>query len=300
MPSLNRILIVDDHPINVLGLEELLQDDYQVASTQSGEEALSVASTFCPDIILLDIMMPGIDGYETCRRLREFPQLQHTKIMMVSAKAMANERLQGYEAGADDYVTKPFDNDELRAKIRVYLRLKSVEEVDQLKSDVLKLLQHETRTPLNGIIGPAQIMREDAEMDVEERTMMLDMVLTSADRLHTLLDRVVTLAAMKGGSYQWHKVRIDLGDVVRSAVCRVTGYAGAQQVKIEQKLSDPPLLFIDIERVDETLRALLENAIRFSPIGGRVVICIDHHQEHVYVMVTDQGGGITPAFLPSS
>src|SRR6266705_2169784 len=128
-PIHNRILIVDDHPINVAILEEILGDDYPLQTATCGEEALAIAPDFQPALILLDIMMPGIGGYETCRRLRAHPALRYSKIIMVSARALVAERLQGYDVGADDYITKPFDEEELVAKVRVYLRLRSLEEV---------------------------------------------------------------------------------------------------------------------------------------------------------------------------
>ena len=105
----NRILLVDDNPTNLAILEEMLEDEFDLATSTSGEEALALATEFEPALILLDVMMPGIDGYETCRRLRSHAELRNTKVIMVSAKAMVSERLQGYEVGADDYVTKPFD-----------------------------------------------------------------------------------------------------------------------------------------------------------------------------------------------
>jgi DNA-binding response OmpR family regulator len=131
MPQHSTILIVDDHPSNVALLEEILGDDYQLKTATCGEEALAVAPDCQPDLILLDIMMPGLDGYETCRRLRAHPLLRQPKILMVSAKALVSERLHGYEAGADDYITKPFDAGELLAKVRVYLRLKTAEDAEQ-------------------------------------------------------------------------------------------------------------------------------------------------------------------------
>lgn len=117
MQHRHKILVVDDNPVNIFILEELLEDHYEVVSVMSGEKALAVAPQFQPDVMLLDIMMPGIDGYETCRRFRSQPTLSATKIIMVSAKALATERMKGFEAGADDYVTKPFDHGELLAKI---------------------------------------------------------------------------------------------------------------------------------------------------------------------------------------
>ena len=106
MQGQNTILIVDDNPNNVFILEELLGEDYQLATASSGEEALSLVQEYVPALILLDIMMPGINGYETCRRIRALPPLRHMKIIMVSANGMLSERLQGYAAGADDYIMK--------------------------------------------------------------------------------------------------------------------------------------------------------------------------------------------------
>jgi CheY-like chemotaxis protein len=122
----HKILIVDDHPMNITILKKILDhDDYHVATAASGEEALARMQTFQPDLILLDVMMPGIDGYETCRRIRAASALRHTRIIMVSAKARLEDRQQGYAVGADDYVTKPFTKHELLAKVRHCLELQA-------------------------------------------------------------------------------------------------------------------------------------------------------------------------------
>ncbi|MDH3602969.1 MAG: response regulator [Candidatus Tectomicrobia bacterium] len=122
MQEQKRILIVDDYPMNIEIMEIALAKDYQLAMASSGEDALATATDFQPDLILLDVMMPGMDGYETCRRMRATPALCQIKIVMVSAKAMAEERAQGFEAGADDYITKPFAKKELLAKVYDYLQ----------------------------------------------------------------------------------------------------------------------------------------------------------------------------------
>ncbi len=181
MKPREKILLVDDNPTNIAILEEILEEDYQVAIAMCGEEALAAAPDFRPDMILLDVMMPGIDGYETCRQIRANPTLKNTKIIMVSAKALVSERLQGYEAGANDYITKPFNKDELLAKVRVYLRLKCVEEVDQLKSNVITLLNHESGTPLHIILLAVDLLQLEDDMDAEQQKACLEDIRQSAN-----------------------------------------------------------------------------------------------------------------------
>jgi two-component system sensor histidine kinase/response regulator len=298
VPTRNKILIVDDNATNIAILEEILSEEYDLASASTGETSLEIASAFQPDLILLDIMMPGINGYETCRRIRANTTLHHTKIIMVSAKAMLSERLQGYEAGADDYITKPFEEDELLAKVRVYMRLKSVEEVHQLKSDLLTLLSHETRTPLNGILAPVQLLLADTTMEDAERTILLDMVQQSAKRLQSLLQKVVTLSTMKARQWDFQWVSADLCELVRHAVYAVAAYAAERDVTIEQRLPDNAITQLDPEQMETVLRVILENAVRFSPLAGRVVVGVACDDVCCCVTVTDQGTGIDADFLP--
>lgn len=122
-----NVLIVDDEPRNQRILIEILEDlfDYKVAS--SGENAIEILQTYIPDLVLLDIMMPGIDGYQVCTYIRSKKELSLTKVLLVSGKAMVEERLKGYEVGGDDYITKPFVPEELLAKTKVFLKLTAAE-----------------------------------------------------------------------------------------------------------------------------------------------------------------------------
>ena len=229
-----RILIVDDQPTIVAILQKILGNHYVLKTATCGEEALAIAADFSPALILLDIMMPGIDGYDTCLQLRAHPTLRHTKIIMVSAGASVTERLKGYEVGADDYITKPFDEEELLAKVRVYLRLKSVEEVDRLKSDMIALLSHEVRTPLNEILAPVDMLLAEQDMNAADRTMLLNLVQHSAQRLLRLFARISKLSQMKAGEWDYAWTTTDLCDVVRDAVSDVTSTAVQRGVHIAQ------------------------------------------------------------------
>lgn len=121
-------MAVDDDPNNIAILEELFDDNYELKISSNGEQALKIAQEFLPDMILLDIMMPGLDGYEVCRQLRKHDTFKETKIIMLSARAMNSEQLEGYRAGADDYLTKPFEVDELLEKVQVHLESKNAED----------------------------------------------------------------------------------------------------------------------------------------------------------------------------
>ncbi len=132
-----KILAVDDDLANLNIITEILSDDYTLETAKTGEEALSVIENFTPDLVLLDIMMPGIDGYEVCKKLRADDRLANTKILFLSAKELLEDRLVGYDVGGDDYITKPFDEDELLAKIKVFLRLKYEEEIKSLNKIVV-------------------------------------------------------------------------------------------------------------------------------------------------------------------
>jgi signal transduction histidine kinase len=292
------MLIVDDNPTDLVIAEAMLGDDYQLLTATSGEEALAVLSDFSPDLILLDIMMPGIDGYETCRRIRANPSLCHTKIIMVSSKSRVAERLQGYAAGADDYVIKPFEKEELLAKLRVYLRLKSVEEVDRLKSDVITLLSHETRTPLNTICAPVELLMADDNLDPAERSELLQMVHQSAIRLQRLFEQVLALSKMKSGTWDFDLVQANLHDVIRSAISSVAPLAAERNVQILEELPNASMVRLDMEQMRMVFTTILENAIRFSPAGGRVVVGFRREDDDCCVTVTDAGSGIDPDLHP--
>lgn len=122
--SSKRILIVDDDPTVLRLLRRLLFEDYSLAEAASGEEALAILPDFKPDLIMLDIMLPGMDGYETCRRIRAHPVGHGVQIIVVSGKSSHEEHLLAYAAGADDYVVKPFDPHELRSRVRLHFRLR--------------------------------------------------------------------------------------------------------------------------------------------------------------------------------
>ena len=121
MQAKKKMLAVDDDPNNTTIIEELFGDHYDLRTAATGEEALKTALDFQPDIILLDIMLPDIDGYEVCRLLRKHSSFSHTKIIMVSAKGTVEDRVKGYRVGANDYITKPFEEENILESVEFFL-----------------------------------------------------------------------------------------------------------------------------------------------------------------------------------
>ena len=298
MKTPNRILLVDDNEANLELLAEILADQFTLRSAASGEEALEIAPEFRPDIVLLDIMMPGINGYETCRRLKANPVLGGTKVILVSAKAMTSERVKGYEAGADDYIVKPFDEDELLAKLKVFLRLKNVEEVDRVKSDLIMLLNHETRTPLNGLITPLQMLVGGMEMDDDQQKEMIEIAYRSARRLVELMEKALLYMSLRSGSREIRRENCLLGETIREVLGDFSEEAADKGMEFEILANAGLEVACEKPLLQRALKSLLDNAIHHSPEGGTVAISVQAREGNCELSIQDQGPGVAPAVLP--
>ena len=293
-----KILIVDDNPTNIAILEEIL-GDYKLKSASSGQAALDLVNEYHPDLILLDIMMPGMTGYEVCRRLRENPEIKQPKIIMVSAKAMVSERLKGYEMGADDYITKPFEEDELLAKVRVYSRLTSVEAVDQLKTELLRLLCLDTVNPLSSIVNPLKgLLSTEENLNTEECKRKIAVSYKNAVSLQKLFEKVVLWSSIKSGKVKFNFAPADFSAIVRSTLAEVEPLTKERNLTIRQVISERALTQMDSAEIKRVVLTLLDNAIRFSPENGRVIIEMSEADNSFYLSIIDEGKGIDPNFLP--
>jgi len=291
-----KILVVDDDPLNLEILEEILSEKYSVRIAESGEEAIQILPEFNPDLMLLDIMMPGIDGYEVCRRVRADHRYYLLKIILISGKSMLEERLLGYEAGADDYIVKPFVDEELEAKIRVFLRLKRSEEVDQIKSDLLRVFSHETRTPLNGILLSTELLRSDDSIG-EEAKAYIQVIEDSGRRLLEFVKKTTLLCDIKSG-LRLDKNSNSLNAFLGVAVKAVRKEAKAKNVTIVYDDTDNDIIFVaDWRMLVKVFTYLIENAVKFSPADGIVTIERIKLDTACEIRISDQGKGIEPDWM---
>lgn len=292
----NKILIVDDDPMNILIVEEMLREHYDLKTASDEAGALSVCEIFKPDLILLDLMLQFTNGYDLCKKLKSNQASAFTKIILISSKALLKDRLFGYQAGADDYLSKPFDRDELLAKVRIFIRLKSVEEIDRVKDDLINVFSHETRTPLNAIIGFAKLLKDSPSVTGEEQE-FVDLILESGHSLLNLSNKAILLSNLKKGSVELNPITMPASQLMDMA-----------SKKIPQSLLHKKITVVDLTKdvtgsldpkLGETaLSYLLDNAYRFSPKESTISVKAEISEEGDFVIgVSDSGPGIQPSRL---
>ncbi len=290
-----RILAVDDDDANNRVLKRIFKRDYVIASATSGEEALELIPNYRPDLILLDIMMPGMDGYETCRKIRADKRFSLIKIILVSGRAMVDERLKGYEAGADDYIAKPFNNEELKAKVRVFLRLKRAEEIDQIKGDLITLFSHETKTPLSGIIGISELLKEDQRLDQDARD-CADLINKSGRQLLEFVRKTSFLCELRSGTKLNFTCRAP-AQHLKDKINAMVSSTSKKDIAIHLEGSEDIEINADWEMLDMVLGYLLDNAVKYSPEGREVVARTDVENGTYRIQISNEGDGIDPEWI---
>ena len=263
-----KILCVDDDAINRSTFVELLGEDYELCLAVDGPDALEKLHRFRPDLVLLDIMMPGMNGYEVCQRIRETESLRHTKVIMISAKAMVAERLQGYEAGADDYMTKPFDHDELLAKIRVHLRLRASEEVEELQASVMSNLGSRTSVPMSGILGPLELVVSGEALEPEEAQSFILDAYENAKSLQELFGHVLKLTSLKSRQLEFAFDQQCIADFLHIINLE---YVNAP-IKVHFDVDDELSVSLDHDEMTFVMNTLIEGALSRSQDGAEVEV----------------------------
>jgi signal transduction histidine kinase len=299
-----RILVVDDDPNVLKSLTALLgHSGYEYFSAATGEEALEAGENDAFDLVLLDVMMPGMSGLEVCRRLKA----QHDNflpVILVTARDSTQGRVEGLDAGADDYVVKPFDNRELLARVKALLRIKALhDEVRTLalvREQVVYTVSHDFRTPLVGIRGAIQNLLSGLVGEVsDDQREYLELVDQAAGRLAELTDQMCQVAKAKDGlaNGEISREAVDVEKAVQTAVSGLRPQILKQGLKLEVDAEEDLLAaWGERDAVTQLLANLVDNAIKHSPRGGRVGITIreksTNRGPHVHVIVSDEGPGI--------
>lgn len=309
-----RLLVVEDDPALLQGITDLLEmNGYGVWGAPDAVAALALLENERPDLILSDIMMPGIDGYELYERVRQNPALAAVPFIFLTARGDKTDVRRGKELGADDYITKPFEEADLLAAVRGKLARRRAldasreEELAQLKRGILATLSHEFRTPLTYVINYADLLdKGEGEVSPEEFRQFMQGIRKGADRLHRLVVDFITLVELQTGEartvLQFRRRWIDdMGPWLRILGKRYVETARARGLALAIDVPDGlPALQIDEEYLANALGRLLDNAIKFSrPDSQRVALRARAEPDALRIEVEDDGIGIQEADVPA-
>ncbi len=299
-PRTMKILIVDDTTPNIDVLRQTLQPvGYQLAIAQSGEKALAIAPRFQPDLILLDIMMPGMDGIETCGKLKETPELKDIPVIFITAKTETEDLLRAFAAGGVDYITKPIRQEEVLARVRTQIRMralvKALMDLDQQKNRFLGICAHDLRSPLSALIGTAELIIECGdEMPAPEARDYVDKMRETGRHMLNLVNDLLDFTAIARGSISLKKVPQLLEDVVNDRIEVARHAASRKRINIETDFQHIGTVEIDKTRIAQVIDNLLGNAIKFSPESKSIRVSIVPGDNKVVLRISDQGPGISP------
>lgn len=300
------ILIVDDEQHNRELLRAMLGGRHRILEASGGPEALEKVAGERIDLVLLDVMMPGMTGYDVCKKIKAGRSGEaFLPVLLVTALSEQEQRNLGFQAGADDFLTKPVDRQELLLRVRAFLRLRSQDALIRLqlkqlaalqntKDEMLGLMVHDLRSPLAGIIAhlnlvleelPAGTLREDVEA-----------ALRGADSMRDSLEEALQIRLLEEGHLPISRAPVHLPTLVREAAATVEPTARRKRIELSTAVNGEPNANIDGRLVRRALENLLGNALKYTPAGKDVSIAADHQNGTVEFQVRDRGPGI-PAEL---
>lgn len=293
-----KVLIIDDEQENIELYTLFLQAEFDIDSAQTGEEGYRKILEFEPDVVLLDIMLPDISGYDICKKIRNNEEFKLMKVLFVSGKVDIEDRLLGYSIGADDYVTKPVNPDELLAKVKVYSKLRKIEEIDRYKNNFMSLINHETSTPLNAIIGFSRLLLDHKDDQVVG---FAKEIAQAGDRLNEKIGRILTLNDIYNDSAQYEEEVVDIENIINDVVARYSEGAKAKNIEIKNNIPDGHSLLVSSNEglLFKSIDYVFKNAVEFTVQGGTVIISAREEAERVVMTILDEGPGFTEEQLKS-
>ena len=303
--SRNTILVVDDTEISLDVLNEALNADYNVLLAASGQEALQKAEDFTPDLILLDILMPAMDGYQVCRQLKKNKSTRDIPIIFVTVKGEVSDELHGFDLGAVDYITKPISPPIVQARVKTHLALNAARkrletqnrellQAARLREDVNRITRHDLKGPLNSIMLTAEIMSQApgrGSKDLDD----LKLIDRAAHRMLIILNDSLGVFKMELGCYELEPEKIDIRSITQKILDDLQALSSIKKLTTRVSLHGAPSpdsdrFFVQGEEAlcYSIMDHLIRNAMEASPQGGEVNISFDSREQAV-IKISNQG-----------
>jgi len=321
LPLNDDIMIVDDNPANLKLLEDMLvQQGHEVRSFPLGRLALAAAMKSPPSLILLDINMPEMNGYEVCDHLKSNEKLSSIPVIFLSALNEMQDKVKAFRSGAVDYISKPFHIEEVHARVQTHLKLHQLQQtlqlqnehleaavaartrelaeangrltiLDRSKNEFLSLISHEFRTPLNGLLGVGELILEDMPATEENRTLQ-GLFAESRRRILSLLDDALLLTQIDVSCDRLTYAPVSLYDAMRRAIKLAAPLAESCHVAFSPVPAGLGDILADEDLVVRALHALLETAVRFSAPSESVLLSSDGLRPALKLVIESRGKSI--------
>ncbi len=301
----HTVLLIDDNMATRTPLVAVLeQADYTVVSGSSAEEAMKLLRTLTPDIILLDVMMPGMNGFSFCRKLKRDPQYQDIPVIFLTSLSQQTDIIKGFVAGGQDYIIKPFNQKELLARVRTHIHLhdtllenirlsRLALDASRSKSEFLASMSHEIRTPLNSIIGMAEVLAETV-LSAEQHD-YVRIFRSAGENLLEIINDILDLSKIEAGRTELESIDFDLPTLLESVTTIVSLRADEQETTLRTHIDSKVPFYLkgDPTRLRQILLNLVGNAVKFTRKGEvEIKVSIKGSDQQLLFSITDSGIGI--------
>lgn len=300
---MKTILVVDDNPANLGILFHCLdQDGYRTLVAQDGETAFKMAKRTKPDLILLDIVMPEMDGYNTCHILKSDAETRNIPIIFITALSDTADKVAGFQAGAVDYICKPFQQEEILARIRLHMMLQDQKNqllrINREKEKILSVVAHDLKTPFGSMLGFMGLLKEGYEDYTEkERKAFIGHAHASTVKVYEMLEKLLEWARSGGGFQDCQVERINLSPLIHATLSLFKESAEKKDIRIRGRIPKSLHIAADANMMASILRNLLSNAIKFTEPGGTVTFSAKKKGNQAEIRIADTGTGMREDLL---
>ncbi len=308
----SEILVVDDVVANLELLRNILRNHgYRVRAVSSGKRALESARLSQPDMVLLDIMMPDMDGYETCRAFKMDPRLNEIPIIFISALDDALDKVKAFDCGGLDYIPKPFQEEEVIARVQNHLRIRELQKdlyeknvnleaallqlqsLNEQKNRFLEIVAHDLRNPLAGIAMTAELALEEMDQNNDKLRKDMKRIIDASHSMAEMLTRFLDVNRIESGELRPIPEVLELNAFCRSRLERFRVIANGKQQCLELGGLESLYVSADPNFLREVVDNLISNAIKYSQKGKSIVVNLSMNHDFGVVSVVDQGPGFT-------
>jgi signal transduction histidine kinase len=301
-----KILIVDDIASNIQVVANLLKkNNYNISYAQSGKSGLERANQINFDLILLDIMMPEMDGFEVCHHLKSNPKTKDIPIIFLTAKTTEDSLKKGFDAGAVDFIPKPFKSDELLARVNTHIQLKTVrerlsatnielQEANANKDKLLSIIAHDLRNPFSVLITFSKLLLDTIDdFSKDDILNYLNTFYQTSKQGYNLLDNLLNWSKSQTGKMEIVSEILNLKDLVEENITLLYSQANSKKISMINKVPEDLKGVADLNMILTVVRNLITNAIKFTPEGGKIEITGKSGKNYSEITIEDSGVGIS-------